>query len=331
MPLGTLLDIAEVASVLAFRKVGKSINEIAKVMGRSRCAVRHVLQAEDPFNRPPKKRTCPKMSVRSLRRLRKAASTSGKSASKLKTELQLDASVRTVQRHLKSTPWLQYMKRKQTPKLTERHMKARIAHATKHLKKSPKWKRIIWSDEKKFNLDGPDGFKYYWHDLRLEDEKYLSRQKGGGGIMVWGAFCSKGKAELAVLTGKQNAEAYITTLSDYLLPFGHSMYDPTFKFMQDGASIHTAKVTKAFLAEQDITIFDHPSLSPDLNPIENLWGDLSRAVYSEGRQYDNVRDLTSAVMKAWDEIPLERLKTLSLSMKSRCVEVILNRGAMTHY
>ncbi|KDO33341.1 hypothetical protein SPRG_02148 [Saprolegnia parasitica CBS 223.65] len=84
---------------------------VLPVVGRSRCAVRHMLQAEDPFNRPPKKRTCPKMSVRSLRRLREAASASGKSASKLKTELQLDASVHTVQRHLKLTPWLQYMKR----------------------------------------------------------------------------------------------------------------------------------------------------------------------------------------------------------------------------
>ena len=38
--------------------------------------------------------------------------------------------------------------------------------------------------------------------------------------------------------------------------------------MQDNASSHASKKTKEFLELNNIELLDHPSLSPDLNPIE---------------------------------------------------------------
>uniref|UniRef100_A0A182S088 Uncharacterized protein n=1 Tax=Anopheles funestus TaxID=62324 RepID=A0A182S088_ANOFN len=45
------------------------------------------------------------------------------------------------------------------------------------------WDTVIFSDEKKFNLDGPDGFIGYWRDLRKEPE-YFSRDNFGGGSLM---------------------------------------------------------------------------------------------------------------------------------------------------
>lgn len=38
-----------------------------------------------------------------------------------------------------------------------------------------------------------------------------------------------------------------------------------------------------------------PSRSPNLNLIENLWGILSRAVYKNSKQYNNIKELENAI------------------------------------
>lgn len=38
-----------------------------------------------------------------------------------------------------------------------------------------KRKQVIFSDEKKIILGGPDDFKHYWYDLRKEPKQCFSR------------------------------------------------------------------------------------------------------------------------------------------------------------
>ncbi|KAG3187332.1 hypothetical protein PC128_g12658 [Phytophthora cactorum] len=86
------------------------------------------------------------------------------------------------------------------------------------------WDCIIFSDEKKWSLDGPDGFQTYWRDLRRPPRQTKRRQAGGGSVMVWAGISAAGKTKLAVLHGKQNSDDYVYTLSEFLLPFDHSHY-----------------------------------------------------------------------------------------------------------
>ena len=48
-----------------------------------------------------------------------------------------------------------------------------------------------------------------------------------------------------------------------------------FYFMQDGAPAHNCKTTRLFLKKRCSFIKRLPPNSPDLNPIENLWGQSS--------------------------------------------------------
>lgn len=46
------------------------------------------------------------------------------------------------------------------------------------------WRGVIFLDEKKFNLDGPDGLSYYWRGVRHEKRIRVSRQMGAGSVMI---------------------------------------------------------------------------------------------------------------------------------------------------
>ena len=85
-------------------------------------------------------------------------------------------------------------------------MEARLQFAKKYIHKGNIWKHVIFSDEKKFNLDGPDGFNYYWHDLRKKGESY--RKQGGGSVTIWATFKKNKKSEIVFVKGRMNTSEY---------------------------------------------------------------------------------------------------------------------------
>ena len=58
------------------------------------------------------------------------------------------------------------------------------------------WRKVVFSDVKKFNLDGPDGFQKYWQAKHFPEENHLTSHWEGGSLMISGAFSSSGKLKL---------------------------------------------------------------------------------------------------------------------------------------
>ncbi len=72
-----------------------------------------------------------------------------------------------------------------------------------------------------------------------------------------------------------------------------------------------------------------PSMSPDLNPIEHLWGILKRQV--EHHSPSSIQSLKEVILEEWKKIDLAKCRQLVHSMPRRLGAAIKNHGGHTKY
>jgi len=84
------------------------------------------------------------------------------------------------------------------------------------------WKNVMWSNEKKFNLDGPDSFAYYWHDLRKEELVQSKEAYCRGSVMILAFFNFYGRSTTAFLSG--NPDPFCNGSKKEVLNICHGPY-----------------------------------------------------------------------------------------------------------
>jgi len=180
MGRGAALSDEERGKIAAYHSEHKTIKEIAKLIKRSRKLVYNAIERgvqQRPGKTKGRKKALKPTTVRHIRRL---ASNQPTTVNKIKRELNIDASRTTICRAIVSSDYLVHKHLIKTFYMTQAHKAGRDQFAREHVQWGNEWRHVVFRDAKKSNLDGPDGFAFYWHDLRKEEKLFSKRQQGGG-------------------------------------------------------------------------------------------------------------------------------------------------------
>ncbi len=135
---------------------------------------------------------------------------------------------------------------------------------------------------------------------------------------------------LCFLRSKVTTAVYQEVLEHFVLPAADQLYgDADFIFQQDLAPAHSAKATSTWFKDHGIPVLNWPANSPDLNPIENLWGIVKRKM--QNARPNNAEELKATIRATWALITPEQCHRLIDSMPRRIAAVIQAKGAPTKY
>ncbi len=146
------------------------------------------------------------------------------------------------------------------------------------------WSKVLFSDESKFCISfGNRGPRVWRKGGEAHSPSCLkSSVKFPQSVMIWGAMWSAGVGPLC-----------------FLKP------------------AHTAKSTKSWLNDHGVGV---PANSPDVNPIENLWGIVKRKM--RNKRPKNADELKATVKETWASIPPQQCHKLITSMPRRIEAII---------
>jgi len=194
------------------------------------------------------------------------------------------------------------------------------------------WDCVIFSDESKFCLNNSGGRSFVWRKPHSQlDSKHINPtvKFGGGSIMVWGCFSSKGFGKLVLIDGIMYKYQYVSIWANNLQGSVNIFNFDRYIFQQDNDPKHTSFHTKEFINRNMIELLNWPAQSPDLNPIENVWADIKRKLSGKVFKYKN--DLWEAIKEIWEGYDVGYAVNLINSMKSRVLECLRCNGGHISY
>lgn len=240
----------------------------------------------------------------------------------------------TISNRLKENGIKCYVSAKQTD-LTEDQRIQRYVFVKNLMEKYDQqhFNNIIFSDEKTFQSDVNRETLVYRPPKSRYDPKYVSNYRLSGRISAsyWGAIGIDGPVtDLVRVDGHLNSIQYLDMLANHLVPTMNTFNNERI-FMQDNSPIHTSNVVMDYLSQQHFGVMGWCPFSPDLNPIENVWAEMTRDWPKLVNRTQFA--LNNIIQARWTGLrnDSEYFQNLYKSLPKRCQEVITSEGNWCSY
>lgn len=221
--------------------------------------------------------------------------------------------------------------------LTEENKQARVIFALNYIYRDPAfWERVIFTDKKVFKSTNDGHIRVYRPQNSRFNERYVSAgtKSGRFSVNVWAWISYNGMGVCWRIDGRFNAANYLDILENVMMPSVEHLYpNNSFIYQQDNCPVHTTNTVRNWLRNNNVEIIPWVPNSPDMNPIENVWGTITNKLYKRNFHPQNPEQLWQAVQNTWDELAddLNYPRQLIYSVPRRLNEVIARNGSMTHY
>ena len=186
---------------------------------------------------------------------------------------------------------------------------------------------VVWTDECSVQLDNHGRLCFR---KKGQKGKLKPRPKHPVKVHIWGGISKRGATQLVIFTGTMTATRYCAILERGLLPFLNEVFPNSHRFQQDNDPKHTSKFAKEFLQSKGVNWWKTPAESPDLNPIENVWGSLKyylRHTYKPR----NLESLVEGIKVFWRSLTADVCQKYIGHLKKVIPKVIEVEGAPSGY
>ena len=209
--------------------------------------------------------------------------------------------------------------------LNENHKKSRYQFAEDNIARD--WSSVMFTDEATFST-----FTYKRKLWRRKNKIVVKRTvKGPEKVHVYGCFTKLGFGELYCFTGILNGTRMLDLYNKGLKRSVNRWFSSSDQWIlqEDNDPKHTCTLAKSWKSSENVQMLKWPSASPDLNPIENVWG-LLKARIKEKPEI-TLPGLVRRIRSEWKSLPVEYAENLVNSLTRRMASLIKTQGDFIMY